>query len=158
MKSFSDRFWEKVSKSERCWEWSAACRADGYGIIRNNGKGQAAHRASWEIHFGTIPAGMWVLHTCDNRKCVNPNHLFLGTPQDNNDDMCAKGRGRQYGGPMPGSSHPNAKLNEAQVARIRQEYTGVHGQVSEMARRYGVSRRVLRDAAIGARWKHVGKK
>jgi hypothetical protein len=91
-----DRFWARVQKSDGCWEWTGAVnsRNGGYGVIGISGsrKLTVTHRLSWEIHHGPIPDGLWVLHRCDNRKCCNPEHLFLGTHADNMRDMTAKGR------------------------------------------------------------------
>lgn len=75
-----------------CWEWGGSKSTRGYPLINDNGKTRGAHRVSYEIHRGAIPAAMHVLHKCDNRGCVNPEHLFLGTQQDNMGDMVAKGR------------------------------------------------------------------
>lgn len=88
-----DRFWSKVEKTEKCWNWKA-CKRDGYGLFRlNSGESMRnAHRVSWEILNGDIPHGLQVLHKCDNRLCVNPNHLFLGTLQDNMNDRNKKNR------------------------------------------------------------------
>ena len=95
MKSLSERFWEKVivRGDEDCWPWLASLHTGGYGMI--GGPKQSvlhAHRVSWEIHNGAIPAGMSVLHRCDTPSCTNPNHLFLGTSADNMADMNRKGR------------------------------------------------------------------
>ena len=88
----AERFFEKVAKSEACWEWTAAKDSSGYGCISIGGRLDGAHRVSWRIAFGEIPNGLLVLHKCDNRSCVNPDHLFLGTVKDNVQDMVAKGR------------------------------------------------------------------
>ena len=75
-----------------CWLWISCCNGDGYALISANGKSMRAHRLSWEMHRGPIPRGLFVLHKCDTPECVNPDHLFLGTNQDNMDDAKRKGR------------------------------------------------------------------
>jgi hypothetical protein len=95
------RFWDKVNKETgiygadntfptECWEWTAAKRGS-YGTIKINGSLESSHRVSWEIHFGAIPKTLCVLHKCDNPICIRPDHLFLGTMQDNAVDMTKKG-------------------------------------------------------------------
>lgn len=98
-----ERFWDKVSKSDGCWEWMGYLNPKGYGVLAGDRKGRnapkkmyyLAHRLSWEIANGAIPDGKCICHHCDNRKCVRPEHLFLGTRADNTLDMIAKGRHRQ---------------------------------------------------------------
>jgi hypothetical protein len=85
-----------------CWLWEGSQNGNGYGHIGLGGTGGGnglVHRLMWELHNGTVPDGLWVLHRCDVRACCNPDHLFLGTPLDNMQDMHAKGRGRIETGP-----------------------------------------------------------
>jgi len=96
-----------------CWEWNKALFKDGYGQMQEGGKSQRAHIVSFRAFKGNVQKGMQVCHTCDNPKCVNPEHLFLGTHQDNMNDRCIKGR------TASGARNGNSKLNEAQVSIIR---------------------------------------
>jgi hypothetical protein len=103
-RSLEERFWDKVevpdgsklpyNRDGCCWNWTAA-KTKGYGQVGDgNGKVLYAHRVSWELVYGPIKDGMWVLHKCDNPSCVNPMHLFLGSHDDNMRDMVSKLRGR----------------------------------------------------------------
>jgi hypothetical protein len=117
--AFADRFWQHVTKAhgDGCWEWNAAIGTTGYGMTTRACKKIKAHRAAWELVHGPIPGALCVLHRCDNRKCVRPDHLFLGTLSDNVADMMAKGRNgdtRTFG-----DDNGNTKLSEADVATIR---------------------------------------
>lgn len=88
-RALHDRFWEKVWKSDDgCWEWTAYTDCFGYGCfgIGREARSVGAHRISWELTYGTIPSGLWVLHRCDNPPCVRPDHLYLGTAADNSRD------------------------------------------------------------------------
>src|SRR3990167_5547725 len=93
--SLEFRFWKKVEKTSNCWRWTGGKNNMGYGRIRKGFQAShlLAHRVSWDIHNGSIPSGMLVLHKCDNPECTNPKHLFLGTFSDNSRDMYLKGRG-----------------------------------------------------------------
>jgi hypothetical protein len=111
----TERFLYFCNKTSRCWEWKGGINSTVRGIFWMNGKTIKAHRASWIIHNGTIPNGMLVCHHCDNGKCVNPEHLFLGSYKDNTQDMLRKGRGN-----IPhGESHWNSKLTKYKVSKIR---------------------------------------
>lgn len=93
----TDRFWERVLKTQSCWVWTGGKRRKGYGCLEWEGKKRGAHRVSWELHFGPVPDGLHVLHRCDNPPCIRPEHLFLGTNLENHADRVAKLRMRQAG-------------------------------------------------------------
>lgn len=99
--TLAELFWGHVQKSEGCWRWIGAHMRNGYGHMGSRGKTYSAHRLSYELNVGPIPNGMCVLHRCDVRDCVNPEHLWLGTKSDNTRDMDKKGR-RGTSGPRPG--------------------------------------------------------
>lgn len=122
----ADRLWSRVEKTEGCWLWTGkSTHRFGYGMVGlgpHQGGMIAAHRLSWELENGPIPAGMCVCHHCDNPKCVNPAHLFLGSQRDNIADAIAKGRKA----PMPpsvGEKNGRARLATADVAEIRRRYS-----------------------------------
>jgi len=147
-----ERFWEKVNKDgkEECWDWTAYKTADGYGRMGGIGrKILTAHRVSWELHNGPIPGEMCVCHSCDNPACVNPDHLWLGTHQDNMADRDEKGRHT----PTSGERNRHAKLTENQVMAIRSEYPGT-GQ-AELAEKYGVRRKTISKIICRELWAHI---
>lgn len=155
--TWEDRFWAKVDVrgEDECWVWTASVAGGGYGQFGlRHGKTVPAHRLSWEMANGTIPDGLWILHRCDNKPCVNPNHLFLGTRQDNVDDMMAKGR--HWIRPCKGEQNGRAKLTDAQVKEIRARWaTGVESQ-SAIARDYPmISRIKVSEICRGKAWAHV---
>lgn len=145
----SVRIWERVEKTPSCWLWHGFKNIDGYGRIsigpERRGHTVCVHRASWEIHNGPIPDGLNVLHHCDVRNCVNPEHLFLGTQADNVADMYAKGRQNNQG-PI-GESAPAAKLTKQQVVEILAQKSSM-----ALAAKYGISYRHLRQIKTGVRW------
>ena len=147
-KPLAERFWKYVNKTDSCWLWTGGKNNQGYGHF--DGKRILAHRCSWELAFGKIAAGISVLHNCpagDNRACVNPAHLWIGTKLDNMRDCKRKGRTAR------GDKNGQAKLTTAHVLEIR----GLHGRVSSptLARRFGVSQ--SRITCIWRRecWQHV---
>ncbi len=152
----ADRLWERVDKTESCWVWTGAGVPKGYGHLSiggHQGDMVYAHRASWEIHFGPIPEGLFVCHHCDNPRCVRPDHLFLGTPADNIDDMVRKGR--QRGTSLSGERHNRARLTENDVRQIRRAYASGQEGVSELARKFGVGISTIRHVVKRETWQHV---
>ena len=139
-----------------CWEWKGR-KERGYGRTimgsRTDGtrKTIAAHRLSYETFVGPIPDGMEVCHKCDNPCCVNPDHLFVGTRQDNVDDREAKHRNN----PPKGSSNGMAKLSEADVLSARFERAQKNISFQKLADKYGVSKKTIQNAIKGITWKCV---
>ncbi len=158
--SVLERFWEKVDKSDGCWEWNAGLTT-GYGGFKLNGKRVLAHRMSWLITNGSIPSGMNVLHKCGNRKCVNPEHLYIGTQVDNVADAMKAGTHhvppKGYCHPhliRKGAEHSNAKLDDSNVREIRLlRQDGM--SCRELGRVYGVDHSVISEVVNNKIWKHV---
>ena len=156
---FTTRFWANVDTSGDCWIWTGRIQNGGYGYFRAEGKRWLAHRASWVIHNGPVPShdshhGMCVLHVCDTPACTRPDHLFLGTQQQNIIDMRKKGRGTQPSN--IGEAHPAAKLTESDVITLREQYArGGRFEWMAAARKHGVSKRAIVKAVTGLTWKHI---
>jgi hypothetical protein len=123
------RFWSKVriGGPDDCWEWQASCFGEGYGSFWYKRKNVGTHRVAYELGVGPIPEGQQILHTCDNRKCCNPAHLFPGTQLDNIRDMDSKKR--RVG---------NVKLTNSQIIEIRQKYIPRVCTQQQLAEEYGV--------------------
>lgn len=141
-----------------CWLWTGARYTKGYGVACHRSKRQAAHRLSYQLHYGPIPEGYQVCHKCDNPPCVNPLHLFLGTATDNMRDMAAKGRDGAHTKPEKvrrGSEAGQARLTDAQVIEIRARYDAGEIGMYQLSRQYGISKsqagRIVRREA----WTHL---
>lgn len=146
---------DRLDMTGSCWEWQGAKHERGYGrfnvVINGRPKQFSSHRAAYEIHYGVSPGDLEVMHSCDNPSCCNPDHLSLGSHQDNMDDM--KRKGRALG--LAGSENHKAKLTEQDVRDIRSLYGGVHGECAALARQYGVSKASMSGIVNGKTWKHV---
>lgn len=137
--SLEERFWSKVNQLDNgCWEWTGCLTNKGYGLFYARPSKITSHRLSWLLKYGNIPKNVFVLHHCDNRKCVNPDHLFIGTQKDNLQDMTNKGRRVNH---YPyGELNPSAKLNLKQVQEIREQLkTSFKGLGIKLALQYGVT-------------------
>lgn len=140
-------FWSHVTieGKDDCWEWTGAKNGgnpvNGYGVLRINDKKEYAHRVAFALAHGHLDATLKVCHTCDNPRCVNPRHLFLGTNTDNMADAAVKGRTRR-------------KLTPEQVADIRRRFGG-HGSQAALAKEYGVTIGAINHIKMGRNWKHV---
>lgn len=148
-----DRFWAKVDTSGECWNWTSTIQRLGYGQFRVGTKQLKAHRVAWVIFNGPIPTGKLVCHHCDNRKCVRPDHLFIGTARDNTHDCIQKGR---FPAGRKGEDHHYAKLTEPKVKEIRDLCADSDGPtLSEVAEMYGVHLETIRRIQAKKTWRHV---
>jgi len=137
----AETFWSYVLKSEGCWAWTGYLSRGGYGRFPCAGKKLAAHRVAWELTYGPIPPGRLVCHHCDNRWCVRPDHLYVGTPAGNSQDMALRKRGRNRLGPT----------DVLEMRRLRA--TAV--PIDNLAVRFGVAESTAYQAINGTRWHHL---
>lgn len=147
------RFWDKVEKTDTCWNWTASSRGHGYGALKFRGKIWDAHRVSWILANGEIPEGLFICHHCDNRKCVRPSHLFLGTPRDNVRDAMNKGRMVPKGFFTLGYIPKGRKLTMEQVKMIRECFFEKGETKRALARRFGVDEKGIRLIIKGETYK-----
>ena len=156
----AERFWSKVDKSGECWEWTAGLRGMcGYGQFWVNKKTENSHRYSYALHHPlTIDLleghrEICVCHRCDNPKCVNPAHLFLGSQGDNMRDRETKGRANRT--IEKGEKHPSSKLTETQVREIRNKYANGGISYQQLALEYGVSKAHIGYIISRKTWSHI---
>lgn len=143
------RFFRHVQKTRSCWTWTGATDAKGYGRF-NVGDERGvlgAHRFSWIMRHGDVPPGKLVMHNCDNRVCVNPSHLTLGTPWLNSRDMVSKGRSAK------GERHSQAVITEQMVIDLRRRF-GAGEKLRDLAAEMGISYGTA-NYAVYVNWKHL---
>ena len=165
----ASRFWSRATKTNGCWLWTGAPVGE-YPRFRVGGANYHANRIAWELSRNDkIPAGMVVRHACDDPRCINPDHLVLGTQLDNALDRSSRGRScagarrsaawqkavESYGDHwLRGEHHLSAKLTEAQVREVRRlRESGL--SLSEIGRRFSVSHQSIRAIVVGKSWRHV---
>jgi hypothetical protein len=159
--ALASRFWSKVERTNGCWIWRGTRMHQGYGMFWADGHTRRAHRVAYELNVGPIPVGQQVCHTCDNPACVRPDHLFLGTQQDNMTDKVRKGRAavgnRNGASTRPetrarGERHGMARLNWTTVLAIRaaSEF-GASG--ASIARKFDLSTSQVHRILHGQSWK-----
>ena len=156
--TIEDRFWSKVDKgsADGCWEWTGNKHKFGYGTISIDGRPRATHRVSWEIHNGNIPEGTGyhgtcICHKCDNPSCVRPEHLFLGSVQENNNDMVKKGRRSS----QKGANNPRSKINSTQARVIRRHANRNLMTHKEIGSIFSISSSSVAGIKSLRRWAHV---
>lgn len=141
-----NRFWVYVDKrgEDECWNWVGHL-ISGYGRITDDAGDETAHRFSYRIHVGEIPDGLMVLHKCNNKRCVNPKHLYVGTHNDNMRDMAESNV-------MKGEKNPKTLLTKTEVLEIRQMIKERLVTYANIAKKYGVKRQTIKDIASGRTW------
>lgn len=152
--TLEERFWKKVDKKseEECWFWNASKNQHGYGLIGkktdSGWKPIPAHRLSYKINCGEIETGNVVMHSCDNRSCVNPNHLSQGSYQENTQDMLEKGRDNYAKG-----ENANSKLKRKEVIDIKER--SFEESFRSIAEEYDVSTSTIYDIKNNLTWTHI---
>jgi hypothetical protein len=150
--SLEDKFWSFVIKKGKddCWVWLGTLYTQGYGRFYHHSlKETKAHRVSYLLHFGEIPKNSLICHKCNNHKCVNPNHLYAGTNDDNMKDLSVSGI-------LKGENNPASKLTENLILQIRKEYLKSGITTRFLSKKHNVSQGLISKVIRGDCWKHVG--
>jgi hypothetical protein len=158
--TISQRFWRRVVKTDGCWFYPNADRPERYGIVTQRGLKQIHHRAnrlSWELHYGPIPDGLWVLHRCDVPACVRPDHLFLGNRSDNMRDAAQKKRlnMQREPGRFRDLNRSRSPLSLDSVASIRARYAAGGITLKALGDEHGVTKYAIWRIVHGRNWKDV---
>jgi hypothetical protein len=143
------RILSKIKKTKTCWIWNAGLFPNGYGSVSINDHTYKASRVIYRLFYGDFNPKLLVLHKCDNKKCVNPKHLFLGTHKENMKDMTNKGRQAR------GESCGCSKLKEHQVLEIRKLFKASKFTVMELSRKFNVSHKLIGKIISRKAWKHI---
>lgn len=171
----ADRFWKQVQKTDSCWIWTASLNKHGYGKAFYEGKTMSAHRLAYILTYGPVSDGINVCHSCDKdyptndasyRRCVRPDHLFLGTTADNMKDKAQKGRCNSPAGERNGANlHPDrvargdnngqSKVTSEQVLKMFEERKAGKSQ-KELSAEFGIQISTVSRILNGKRWKHIG--
>jgi hypothetical protein len=139
----------KPTAPSGCWEWGRAKDLDGYGLLYVGGRMRRAHRVSYQLFAGDIPAGAFVCHSCDNPACCNPEHLWVGSPQDNQDDCRDKGRTAR------GERNRHARLSVSDVCAIRRRHASGGITKRALAKKFGVTPTAIAHIVKRKTWRHV---
>lgn len=153
---YKERFWKRVQKTNYCWIWKGSDTGHGYGTFHFKGKAYVAHRFSWLLKYGTFTKNL-TLHKCNNRRCVNPDHLYDGTAKDNTGDIIKAGKYNfiNSGTLKSGEENRQAKLNDEIVRSIRKEYIPKVVTQKMLAERYHIAKTTVREVLIRKSWKHI---